>query len=44
MLLKAYQKWYCQRKGNSWEEFNKWITKNYLSDVMRPVLEIKAIK
>jgi len=44
MLLEAYWKWYCQREGNSWEEFNAWIIKNYLPDVMRPVREIKAIK
>jgi len=44
MLPKAYQKWYCQREGNSWKEFNAWITKNYLSDVMKPVREMEAMK
>jgi len=44
ILLEVYQKWYCQRKNNSWEEFNKWITKNYLPDVIKPVLEIETIK
>ena len=44
MLPKAYQKWYCQREGNSWKEFNAWITKNYLSDVIKPVKEIETIK
>jgi len=44
MLPEAYWKWYHQREGNNWEEFNVWITKNYLPDVMKPVKEIKAIK
>ena len=43
-LPKAYWKWYHQKKGNSWEEFNKWITKNYLPDVIKPVLEVEVIK
>ena len=33
-----------KKKDNSWEEFNMWITKNYLPDVIKPVREIKAIK
>ena len=44
MLPKAYQKWYHQKKGNSWEEFNIQIIKNYLPDVIKPVREIKIIK
>jgi len=44
ILPEVYWKWYCQRKGNSWKEFDKWITKNYLPDVMRPVLEMETIK
>ena len=36
-LPEIYQKWYYQQKDNSWEEFNMWITKNYLSNIMRPV-------
>jgi len=43
-LPEVYWKWYYQRKDNSWEKFNKWITKNYLPDVMKPVLEMEAIK
>jgi len=43
-LPETYQKWYHQKKGNSWEEFNKWITRNYLPDVIKPVLEMEAIK
>ena len=34
----------AKKKGNSWEEFNAWIIKNYLPDVIKPVKEIKAIK
>ena len=44
MLTEAYQKWYHQKKGSSWEEFNMQITKNYLPDIIKPVREIKAIK
>jgi len=44
MLSEIYWKWYCQYEGNNWEEFNVWIIKNYLSDVMKPVREIEAIK
>ena len=44
MLLEVYWKWYCQREGNSWEEFNTQITKNYLLNIMKPVRKIKAIK
>jgi len=44
MLPKAYWKWYHQREGNSWEEFNIWIIKNYLPDVIKPVREIEVIK
>ena len=44
MLQEIYQKWYCQQEGNSWEEFNIWIIKNYLPDVIKPIREIKAIK
>jgi len=33
-----------KKKGNSWEEFNAWIIKNYLLNVMKPVREIKTIK
>jgi len=44
MLLKAYWKWYHQREGNNWEEFNVWIIKNYLPDVIKPVREMEAIK
>jgi len=43
-LPKIYQKWYYQQKGNSWEEFNIWIIKNYLPDVIKPVKEMEAIK
>jgi len=44
MLLEVYWKWYHQREGNSWEEFNIWIIKNYLPDIIRPVREIETIK
>jgi len=44
MLSEVYQKWYCQKEGNNWEEFNAWIIKNYLPDVIKPVREIEAIK
>ena len=43
-LPKVYWKWYCQREGNSWEEFNAQIIKNYLPDVIKPVKEIETIK
>ena len=43
-LLEIYQKWYHQQKGNSWEEFNAQITKNYLPNIIKPVKEIKIIK
>ena len=44
MLPEVYQKWHCQKTGNSWEEFNAWITINYLLDVLRPVKKTKAVK
>ena len=44
ILPETYQKWYCQQKGNSWEEFNAQITKNYLPNVIKPVREIETIK
>ena len=44
ILPETYQKWYCQQKGNSWEEFNTWIIKNYLPDVIRPVKKNKSHK
>ena len=39
-----YQKWYCQQKGNNWKNFDTWITKNYLLNVIKPIKEIEAIK
>ena len=44
MLPEVYWKWYCQREGNNWEEFNAWIIKNYLPDIIKPVKEMEAIK
>ena len=43
-LPEMYYKWYCQQKGNSWEEFNAQITKNYLSNMIKLVKEMEAIK
>ena len=37
MLPETYWKWYCQKKGNSWKEFNVWIIKNYLPNVIKLV-------
>jgi len=31
-------------KRQQLEEFNMWITKNYLPDIIKPVREIEAIK
>jgi len=48
MSTPHYQKYIgsgiIKKKGNSWEEFDVWIIKNYLSDVIKPVREMEIIK
>jgi len=44
IMAKNYWEWYRQQKGNSWKEFDSWMTKNYLLNVMQPLKEIETVK